>query len=347
MENLQIIASALGISVLAGIRLYATVFALGLVIRFGWLPLPESLHNLTVLADTRILIAAGIFVLIEFFADKVPWLDSAWDAFHTFIRPIGAVLLTGALSSTLDPSWQIILMLLGGTVALSGHAAKTATRLAVNHSPEPFTNALVSVAEDVAVPAGVWLTTNHPWVMGGFVVVFLLVFIWLAPKIWRAVRVEFAALSSLLRSWWRSAPEPITGLEPRDPFEQFLFRNRQLWDQLPTSFVDALNREKLSADGPAVRCVGSTSVRASGLIGYLVHAGSDLVFVRRGLIGTKLFRIPVSSVRSVTKVDRFFLDDLIVETSNGSFEFDLFRSALAPSTHLATVSEPEREIAGA
>ena len=208
MDDLLPLASALGLGMLAGARLYATVFAIGLLLRFDWVALPAVWQHAAVLADTRVLIVSGVACAIEFIADKIPWVDSAWDSVHTFIRPIGAALLTSSLFSNLEPVYQVLLFLLAGGVALSGHSAKAATRLAVNHSPEPFSNFTVSLAEDAAVGGGLYMLVKHPWVMAGIVLGFLLLFAWLAPRIFRALRAEWTTFGALLRSWFGEIRKP-------------------------------------------------------------------------------------------------------------------------------------------
>ena len=162
MDNLGLLGSALGLGFLAGIRLYATVLALGLAIRFHLLHLRPGLQGLEVLADWRVLAIAGAAFLAEFFADKIPYVDSVWDAVHTFIRPAGAAVLAATALGGVDPVLRTCLAILIGGVALTSHSGKAATRVMINHSPEPFSNIALSFAEDAAVPAGVWLATAHP-----------------------------------------------------------------------------------------------------------------------------------------------------------------------------------------
>ena len=207
MESLLPIASALGLGMLAGARLYATALAIGLLIRFEWIALPAAWQHAAVLADTRVLIVAGVACAIEFVADKIPWVDSAWDSIHTFVRPIGAALLTSSLFSNLEPAYQALLFLLAGGVAFSGHSAKAATRLVVNHSPEPFSNVALSVAEDSFVVGGIYLLVMHPWVMAGIALAFLSLFAWFTPRIYRALRAERTVFGALLRSWLGKVPD--------------------------------------------------------------------------------------------------------------------------------------------
>jgi len=213
MAPLMPLASALGLGMLAGARLYATVFVVGLLLRFEWIALPAAWQHASVLADTRVLIASGIACAIEFVADKIPWLDSAWDSVHTFIRPIGAALMATSLFSSLEPAYQVVLFLLAGGMAFTGHSAKAATRLAVNHSPEPFSNIALSLGEDALVAGGLYLLVKHPWIMGAIALAFLALFAWFAPRTFRALRAEGTALLALLKHWVGADPRPKLTVE--------------------------------------------------------------------------------------------------------------------------------------
>ena len=154
-----LLSTVLGLSFASGLNTYATVLALGLLHRFGVLHLPESLE---VVASTPIMIVAGVLYAVEFVADKVPWVDSVWDGIHTLIRPAAGALLAYGAAGNVDPQWQVLAALLGGSVALTSHAAKASTRAAVNVSPEPFSNWFLSLAEDALSFFLVWLTASHP-----------------------------------------------------------------------------------------------------------------------------------------------------------------------------------------
>jgi hypothetical protein len=185
MGALEALAIALGTSWTAGINLYATVAALGLAHSMDLLVLPPGLH---VLADPVVITVAIALYVVEFFADKVPLVDNGWDAVHTFIRvPAGAVLAARALGP-LDPGLEIAAALAGGTVSLAAHGTKAATRLAINTSPEPFSNWVASVSEDLMAIAGLWLAFHHPLVMLGLIAAFLAMAAYLLPKIFRALR---------------------------------------------------------------------------------------------------------------------------------------------------------------
>lgn len=147
---IEILGLAGSLSLLAGWRLYLCILATGLAMNFGLLPLPDHLQALTALANPWVMGVAGIAAIVEFLADKVAWLDSVWDAVHTFIRPVGGALLTLAIVDPSDPATQIIAFMLGGGATLLSHGGKAGTRAVVNASPEPFSNVAVSTLEDVA-----------------------------------------------------------------------------------------------------------------------------------------------------------------------------------------------------
>jgi hypothetical protein len=162
MSAVELVGVAASLSLLAGWRLYAVALAAGLWARFGataGLPAPDML---SVMGHPLLLGLAGLGTLAEFFADKLAWLDSLWDALHTLIRPLGGALIAFAVIGPADPVWQIAALLLGGGAALAGHAAKAGGRALVNTSPEPFSNVIVSLAEDGVTAAALWLVAAHP-----------------------------------------------------------------------------------------------------------------------------------------------------------------------------------------
>ena len=179
----------------SGMRLYLVIFALGLAGYFDYYDLPAGLE---VLQHPWVIGAAGFMVVMEFVADKVPAIDSAWDAIHTFIRiPAGALLAAGATGDTLTPL-TLAAGLLGGTITAGTHFTKAGGRAVINTSPEPFSNWGASITEDLLVMSGIWLALAHPVVFLLLLALFLLMLVWLAPKVWRGVRAIFR----------RIAPEP-------------------------------------------------------------------------------------------------------------------------------------------
>jgi hypothetical protein len=150
--------------------------------------------HLAVLQEPLVLGVAGVMLVAEFVADKVPAFDSAWDAVHTFIRvPAGAVLAAAALGD-LDTAWVAVAAILGGTIASAAHATKAGSRALINASPEPFSNWTASFAEDLAVPVGFWLAVQYPVLFLGLLVAFLALAAWLLPKLWRGLRALVARI---------------------------------------------------------------------------------------------------------------------------------------------------------
>ncbi|MBV9216428.1 MAG: DUF4126 domain-containing protein [Acidobacteria bacterium] len=196
MEWFSTLSLALGSAWTSGINLYATVTVLGLLQKFGATKLPGGLDALD---NWWIIGVAGGLFLVEFFADKIPYVDSVWDVVHTFIRiPAGAVVAYAA-TNHLDPSVYVIATLLGGGLAFASHGTKAAARVAANFSPEPVSNWALSFAEDGIAIIGVVLAVFAPMVIAGVLVVFVLFFIWFMPKVLRAIRNLFRAVAAFFR----------------------------------------------------------------------------------------------------------------------------------------------------
>ncbi len=177
MDILTILGVAGSVSLLAGWRLYLSVLATGFAMRVGALPLPEHLQSLEVLANPWVMGIAAFAAVVEFFADKVMWLDSIWDAVHTFIRPIGGALLALAIVDPADPATQVIAFLLGGGASLAAHAGKAGARAVVNTSPEPVSNIALSTAEDVMTAGLLYTAYEYPYAAAGIAAVLLAVVI--------------------------------------------------------------------------------------------------------------------------------------------------------------------------
>jgi uncharacterized membrane protein len=192
-EPLSAAALAGGLSWASGLRLYMTLFIAGWFGRAGWIDLPPALH---ILQSPWVIGLTALLAIVEFLADKVPGVDSAWDAIQTFLRvPAGAVLAAASLGQ-MGTEWSTLAAILGGTFAAGAHVTKAGSRALINTSPEPFSNWAASITEDVAVLGGLWAAFFHPWLLFGLLAVFFLLALWLLPKLWRGLRWLFRKLST-------------------------------------------------------------------------------------------------------------------------------------------------------
>jgi hypothetical protein len=188
VSAVELIALASTVSLLAGWRLYLVTFAVGLAMKLGWLALPDQLHALDVLANNWIIGIAGVGALAEFFADKVAWVDSMWDAVHSVIRPVGGALLSAAIVDGADPAWQVGSLLLGGGAAFLAHAGKAGARTLVNASPEPVSNIVVSTGEDVATAGLLGLAIANPVAAALIAAILVIASLWLMLAARRALK---------------------------------------------------------------------------------------------------------------------------------------------------------------
>jgi hypothetical protein len=205
MATIEALSLAMGTAWTSGINLYATIAALGIAGRAEMIHLPPGLEVLT---HPAVIVVACIMYVIEFFADKVPYVDSGWDVVHTFIRvPAGAILAAKSLGD-MNPALELVALLAGGAVALAAHGTKATVRLAINTSPEPFSNWAASITEDVAVLGSIWMVFNHPILMLLLVVCFIALVVWLVPRLFRLAKHGFQALRDRLRGVKPDHPAP-------------------------------------------------------------------------------------------------------------------------------------------
>ena len=196
MDLLTTLGRTMGFSFAAGLNLYATVAIIGLASRFDWVSLPPQFK----IFDNDIVIAAALVMyVIEFIADKIPWVDSMWDAAHTVIRPLGGALIAVATIGQASPTVEGLAALLGGTLAAGTHFSKAGTRAVANASPEPFTNWILSISEDIFVVGLGFLALKHPAAAAVVVLGCVVMILMCAAWIIRAVR----------RRWSNSLPAPV------------------------------------------------------------------------------------------------------------------------------------------
>lgn len=260
MEILQTLGVALGLASLAGLNLYLTVFVTGLAIQQQWINVAQTYPELAILAHPAILVISGTMYVLQFFADKVPWVDSLWDAVHTFIRPVGGAFLAIRVLGSPDPVFDVIVALIAGGATFATHSMKAGTRLVVNHSPEPFSNIALSFAEDAAVIGGLVLIKQDPVLALIAFSLVLLAIAYFGPKLFRAAKVQ---------AWlvWKKLTSPAADhLELELP--------KTLPHELDIAFFSVnLERDAISW---AVPCASTSAKRIPGnLFGYLLATEKD------------------------------------------------------------------------
>ena len=201
LDTWQLVAIAATLGFASGLRLYAVLFIVGIAGYAGFVDLPAGLAPL---AHPLVLVASGFMCFVEFFADKIPGVDSLWDVVHTLIRiPAGAALAAGVFGDS-SSAMMLAAAILGGTLAAGSHFTKAGSRAVINTSPEPFSNWTASLTEDVAVGGLLWLAIAYPLLAGVVVLLIVALIVWLLPKAWRAARRFFARLSGAF-----GAPRPM------------------------------------------------------------------------------------------------------------------------------------------
>jgi hypothetical protein len=342
VETIQLLGSAMGIGFVSGLNLYATVLTVGLGIRFHFIVLSPQFSKLEILGSPYVLVAAGVFFLLEFFADKIPWIDSLWDAVHTFVRPLGAAALGATAIGSVDPQAALIAVLCGG-VALTGHSAKAGTRLLVNHSPEPFSNIVLSLGEDILAVGGTWLAINHPVVMFVLVLLFLIAFVWFAPKAFRLMRVEYTAALALLKKLYMITRAYILNYQQRrlvaagtnmsipvDASSHSLGEGSSArhWSEgVPEHYLHYLDHNLPEQDvSSCIRCVAGKGIK--GLrhsLGYLQVRDNALLFVTRRSFRFRSYQIDRNTIEDIHIKKRILLDRLILRVNGKQQVFSIFK----------------------
>ncbi len=303
MDILESLSVALGLAALSGVNLYLTVFATGMAVHFGWVVLPTQLQHLNVLGDPWIIGVAGVLYFLGFFADKIPWVDSANDAIHTLIRPLGGALLAVLALGDAHPVVTVVAALLAGGVALTAHAAKAGTRLAANTSPEPLSNVGLSLGEDALVLGGLGLVVWNPLLA---VVVFtvLIGLVWyFLPRLLRGIRTTL---------WfaWRKLNLPSAGSE----------QAAALVMKIPHQCETALQRAVAGHATPnlSVPCVSGSGPRLPrNRFGWLAgFPDGGLYFVASGWRGPVVVEVPVRSLQPEREAG-FLAERLILRPAAG------------------------------
>jgi Domain of unknown function (DUF4126) len=301
VDQLKLLGVALGLACLAGINLYLTVFVTGLAIHQHWIVLGPAYQSLAVLGDPVIIWISGALYFLEFFADKIPWVDSAWDTVHTVIRPIGGALLAIRVLGQTSPAFDVVVGLAAGGASLVTHTAKASTRLVANTSPEPFSNIALSLAEDAAVLGGLALIHYNPALALGIFVLLLSLILYFLPKIFRSVKIKI---------WlaWKKLNGPAESDSTTTPPAT-----------LPARYAAAFAKENLLGESIvwAVPCV-SKHLRGfrSNSSGRLIATNEEplkLIFVARRGWRTVAQTIDLNGYLAVRE-PRFLSEDLVISS---------------------------------
>jgi len=314
MDTLALLGSTFGLGLLSGVRLYSTVLAVGLGVRFGLINLHPALSPLNILTHPLILTVAATIFLVEFFADKIPWVDSLWDSVHTFIRPLGAALIGATAIGEVDPLVKTAVALLCGGVALSSHSVKAGTRVLVNHSPEPFSNIGLSLVEDAFVVGGTWLSLAHPVLMFAVVAVFLVLFIFISPKIFRLLRLEINGFFGLLEKFF-SPPAAAT--------------DSPLVEALPEKYHRYWAKKVLPAHPQGrVACFAGKGVKGLRYsMGYFCLAEHEAFFLTRRSFRFRIHPIDLKAVTAPYFKSKLLFDQVILQDAKMQQHFYFFKDS--------------------
>jgi len=293
MSSASALAGILGLAVTSGVNLYLTVLAVGLAQRFHWISgLPPELG---ILGHPAILIVAALLFLIEFFADKIPFVTVLWDGIHTFVRPVGGALLALGAAGNLHPTLQVIALLAGGTIALGTHGGKMGFRLLAHTAPEPATHSLISVAEDLGVLGLLALAYSHPWVAIPVLLAIIVAAAITLPLLFRVLRFLLSALTGRLRAWF--------GQED---------------GARPPRWVGLVLLELDPAGGGEIVRAFARKVKGSPRLkaGFLVHCEGRWTFIHKGLFRPKVLGLNEESA-AVVRVDRGLMWDALFFVREG------------------------------
>lgn len=308
MDLLEQLGVALGLASLAGVNLYLTVLLTGVLVRFDWLHLADKYQHLEVFGHPVVLTVAGVLFVMEFFADKIPWVDSLWDSVHTVIRPVGGTLLALQALGSMDPWMQVAAGLVAGSAALTTHSAKASTRLLINHSPEPFSNIAMSLTEDIAVVAGSLLVLLKPVIALG-VFAAIIVIIWMIfPRIFRVIRTSLWLIWNKLRMPGRR--ESLT-----TPVELTKELDGDLLALLATHA--STSEHEVAWTAPCITGKGKGMKGLKGNFKAVIVAkneGKTLLLPVLGGLRDRLFEVPLADSR-IDVDSRFLSENLVIESA--------------------------------
>ncbi len=311
------------------------MLVVGLGIRSGFIALRPEIQQLDVLANPVVIVVAGLIFVVEFLADKIKWIDSVWDAIHTFIRPLGAAFIGAAALGEISPESVVIALMCGG-VALSGHSTKAGLRLLVNHSPEPFSNVALSLIEDVLVVFGTYVAVQYPYVMLIIVLLFVSAFLWFGPKAFRLLRIETNAIVAVFKKLFlqfrgRFVRKRVGSVSDGSTLYSSGTSKlpRIVNDEMPIGYVYYL-RDTYNGLGETavIRCAAGKGVR--GLrhsIGYLNITTGEAIFISKRLLRLRNYTVPRDKIEHVHFKKHLLMDRLTLRVSGKQHVFYLFKDA--------------------
>ena len=329
MQILEQLGVALGLASLAGVNLYLTVLITGLAIRFDWVHLADRYHSLDALGHPAVIGVAAVLFAMQFFADKIPWVDSLWDSVHTIIRPVGATMIALQALGQMPAYMQVVAALCAGGAALTTHGAKAGTRLLINHSPEPVSNIAMSLAEDAGVMGGMALIIIQPAialaVFGGLLVILWLIF----PRMWRLIRSTWWLAWHKLKMPGKRYPLGTPEELPRELNEEL-----RLLLQTKAAVTDL--EVKWTVNCLSGKCKGVRGLSAN-LRGVLIGTSNPdrIHFATNKGLRDRLFHVPLQGV--TVEVESKFLSENVLITARGLkavFRFPRGASALAETIAL-------------
>jgi len=309
MLVIQLLGSAVGLAFLSGINLYAAVLTVGFGVRLGIIDLPSHLQGLLILSDPLILIIASIFYIVEFVADKIPWVDSLWDSFHTLIRPIGAAMVGMTALGSIEPTSEIIAFLVLGGIGLSSHSAKASTRIVANNSPEPASNIILSIVEDVVVVTGIWFAISYPEITFVIVIILLLCIILFLPRIVRFIRLEVTLFLSILKKYARIVSSKGPRLTPA---------------KLPKAFAKYFpDHEGNHENIVRVKCfTGQGTKIGKNYPGYLCYVNGRLMLLSKKRFRVRVYDIAIDNLKKVELKKKLLFDSLCLIHKDGTERFN-------------------------
>jgi Domain of unknown function (DUF4126) len=336
MDLLEQLGVALGLASLAGVNLYLTVLLTGVLVRFDWLHLADKYQHLEVFGHPVVLTVAGVLFVMEFFADKIPWVDSLWDSVHTVIRPVGGTLLALQALGSMDPWMQVAAGLVAGSAALTTHSAKASTRLLINHSPEPFSNIAMSLTEDIAVVAGSIFVLMKPVIALG-VFAAIIVIIWMIfPRIFRVIRTSLWLIWNKLRMPGRR--ESLT-----TPVELTKELDGDLLALLATHA--STSEHEVAWTAPCITGKGKGMKGLKGNFKAMIVAKNEsktMLLAVMGGLRDRLFEVPLADSR-IDVDSRFLSENLVIESSGKTV---VLRFPRGQTDLVETVAMRLRQLAG-